>query len=369
MKALTNILCAAALGGALLFSAGSARADGIVVAPSALAPDARKSLEQQIQTARAQNPAAFEAIKNLKGHRFEYYKNNRNPFPTVARELRALGPAGLMPMLEALAVQQPERGSLTNEEWDALALGMLDAVGMIRDPRARPVVLAAFETGGLRPKVVAAAGRALGRLGGDQELAMLVKHAKDGDALAPYAVAGLGWMRRVESAKHLAALLASTKDATLAATAAEALGTVGSSWAWRALGEARRRRPRGSKDLRRSVGAELRPSEGRRPHPRGGVPAHDRAPRHGGSAALRAAGEGRRGQGRGSPHRPHPRAAAKATLTRARPRSRPSRHRRGRAPSYSPPGFYPSWAVELATTACAGALFVSVAVLPTLRET
>ena len=68
---------------------------------------------------------------------------------------------------------------------------------------------------------------------------MLVKHAKDGDALAPYAVAGLGWMRRVESAKHLAALLASTKDATLAATAAEALGTVGSSWAWRALGEKR----------------------------------------------------------------------------------------------------------------------------------
>ncbi len=239
MRAFKNILCSAVLGAALLLSTGNARADGIVMAPSALAPEARVKLEQQIQAAKAANPAVFEAVKNLKGHRFEYYKNNRNPYPTVARELRALGPAALMPMLEALAVNQPERGSLTNAEWDALALGMLDTVGMIRDSRARPVLLAAFEAQGLRPKVLSAAGRALGRLGGDAELALLVKHAKDGDPLAPYAVGGLGWMRRVESAKHLAALLGSTKDAKLAAAAAEALGTVGSSWAWRALGKQR----------------------------------------------------------------------------------------------------------------------------------
>jgi hypothetical protein len=239
MSATKNILCSAVLGCALLLSTGNARADGIVMAPSALAPEARSQLEQQIQAAKAANPAVFAAVKNLKGHRYENYKNNRNPYPTVARELRGLGAAALMPMLEALAVQQPVRGSLTDAEWDALTLGMLDSVGMIRDSRARPVLLAAFEAQGLRPKVLAAAGRALGRLGGDAELALLVKHAKDGDPLAPFAVGGLGWMRRVESAKHLAALLGSTKDAKLAAAAAQALGTVGSSWAWRALGEKR----------------------------------------------------------------------------------------------------------------------------------
>ena len=235
MSTLRTLLCSAAFGCVIAFS-GAARADGITVKSSALSSEALTKLETQIQSERAANPKAFEAVKKVKGHRPEVYRNYRNPYPTTTRELRGLGKAALFPILEALAVKAPERGSLNDAEWDALKIGMLEAVGVIGDARARPVVLATFEAPGLGESVQLAAGRAVGRLAGDAELALLTKHAVKGDALLLAAIAGLGEMRRVESAQHLASLLSTTKDADVAKAAAEALGVLGSSWAWRALG-------------------------------------------------------------------------------------------------------------------------------------
>ncbi len=236
MRALNNILFAAVLGGSCLLWSSAAHADGIVLATLSLAPGDLAKLQAQVSAERAAHPQVFDAVKNLKGHRPENYRNHRNPVPNVTRELRALGASGLMPMLDALALKEPTRGNLTNVEWDALASGMLEVVGEIADAKARPVLLATFETPGLSPRVAAAAARALGRLGGDPELALLTKHAKKGDSLELAAIQGLGWMRRVESATHLSALLSSTKDDAVRAAVASAMGTLGSSWGWKALG-------------------------------------------------------------------------------------------------------------------------------------
>lgn len=234
MKTLKNIFGSAILLGSLLFST-SALADGILIAPGALSADALSTLKGQVAKARAQQPAAFKAVAGVKGHKWETYRNYRNPMPSTSRELRGLGAPALMPMLEALALNQPTRGALKDEEWDALAIGMLEAVGVLRDTRARPVLLAAFESNA-RPAVIAAAGRALGRLGGDAELQMLTKHAVKGDARYLEAIGGLGQMRRIEAAKHLASILASTKDDSVVEATADALGTLGSSWGWRSYG-------------------------------------------------------------------------------------------------------------------------------------
>lgn len=235
MITLRSVLFSAVLSGSLLF-AGSARADGLLIKPSSLSGEARTALEAQIQKARVSSPKAFEAVKNVKGHRPEVYNTFRNPFPTTSREFRGLGSAALVPMLEALAVKAPERGQLTDKEWDALKTGMLEAVGILGDARARPVLLAAFEASGQSAEITTAVGRALGRLGGDAELALLKKHAVKGDPLLLAAVGGLGELRKKESAEHLAQLLKSTKDATVAQHVADAMGTLGSSWAWRTLG-------------------------------------------------------------------------------------------------------------------------------------
>lgn len=233
MRALRTFAHAVLLSGALLLATGAASANGLVISPSALSPEASAKLEAQILAERSANPKAFEAVKNVKGHRPEVYRNFRNPKPFVLRELRGLGAPALLPMLEALAVKAPERGSLTDEEWDVLKTGMVDAVGILRDPRARPVLLAAFEAPGHSSAVKLAAGRALGRLGGDAELALLKKHAVKGDALLLAAIAGLGELRRKESAAHLASLLAAGVETD---AVAEAMGQLGSSWAWRTLG-------------------------------------------------------------------------------------------------------------------------------------
>lgn len=236
MKTLLRLLPALALGASLLMLSAAASALGIATQPGAMAPDARAKLEAQIQAERAKNPGAFAAVANVKGHRPEHYKHNRNPYPTVTRELRGMGPAALLPMLEALAFKAPPRGDLKDAEWDALAIGMFEAVGGLRDARSRPVLHAAFGNKSLRPEVLGAVGRALGRLGGDPELQLLTKHAVSGDPLELPAVMGLGELRRIESAQHLAKHLQATKSEQVAAAIADALGMLGSSWAWRALG-------------------------------------------------------------------------------------------------------------------------------------
>jgi len=53
------------------------------------------------------------------------------------------------------------------------------------------------------------------------------------------AVSGLGWCRKQAAAEQLADLLAGAQTESLAAVVAEALGVMGSSWAWRSLGPQR----------------------------------------------------------------------------------------------------------------------------------
>jgi len=213
--------------------AQSARADGLATSASALPPEVRRPLQAEIAGYLARRPDAFDAVRGALGHRPEMYTRRRNPVPEAARELRALGAEGLLPMLDALAFDAPERGALTESEWTALTVGMLEAVGALRDPRSGPVLRAIFD-GAASPRVLSAAARAMGRLGGDAELAVLVE-ASDGDTRSLAAIQGLGECKRIESAKRLAALLARA-DEPRAAEIGAALGKVGSSWAWRAMG-------------------------------------------------------------------------------------------------------------------------------------
>src|SRR5262245_24839731 len=124
MKTLKTLVWTAALCGSVVF-ASEARADGVVVNPGSMPASEADALKAQIDAEHASNPAAFDAVRNVKGHRPEVYRNNRNPYPTTSRELRGLGASALLPMLEALAFDAPARGSLTDAEWDALAIGLL----------------------------------------------------------------------------------------------------------------------------------------------------------------------------------------------------------------------------------------------------
>lgn len=226
-----------ALAAALLFGASTAAADGLLTKPSELPAAARASLQKDIDAARAADPATFAAVRSVRSVRPEVYRTHRNPVPEATRELRSLGKAALLPILNELAFDALPPAGLTTEEHAALVTGMLEAAGAIRDPRSGPVLKAIFEGGNHDEVVMRAAGEALGRLCGDAELATLTKHAIASDPRRDASIRGLGECKRVEAAKHLASLLAAAPDNDAANRVAHALGLLGSSWAWKALGD------------------------------------------------------------------------------------------------------------------------------------
>ena len=250
MRRIKTVLAIAAFGAALSLHAGAAHAaDGMAAQPSQIAQDARASLAKDIEAFKLAHPEAFEALRNVQGHKPEVYQKARNPIPVVGRELRRLGPSALLPMLEALAFQAPARAGATDQEWTALTVGMLEAVGVIRDPRSGPVLRAIFEGGKANAEVLRAAAVGMGQLCGDAELSVLIKRSAAGDALRAPAIAGLGSCRRLESAKHLAGLLRVANDEATGEILGKALGRVGSSWAWKAMGPAAEKEGAAARDV------------------------------------------------------------------------------------------------------------------------
>lgn len=195
----------------------------------ALAPSAQRSLAASIRAERAAHPERFTRVHGLVGVQGRFYRTTRSQRPEVTQELRALGPDALLPMLDALAFSEYPR-ALSPDERDALELGLLDAVGALRDRRAEPVLRAAFERL-TNPESIRAAARALGTLAGDGEVAALTAAARRPSARQAAALEGLGASRRADAARVLVEVLDATSDAAALEGAARGLAAVGSTWA------------------------------------------------------------------------------------------------------------------------------------------
>lgn len=241
MRFRTLILGTLALSVATLCSF-EARADGLAAKTDALPSVERAQLLADITAAKARHPEAFEAVANVKGHLPEGYNQSRNPVPEATRELEALGPAALLPMLEALAFTTPQRPGNNDAERNALAVGLLRATGKLHDARSAPVFKAVLEGNASDEHVLRAAAEGLGILCGKADLDTLKKHTADRDPLKIAAIHGLGKCRSlasaVDAAKHLAALLAATQDNDTAEAIAHSLGSIGSPGAWASFGPA-----------------------------------------------------------------------------------------------------------------------------------
>lgn len=234
--------------------AWAAELTGLGVQAAQLAPADQAKLQHDVMADRLARPAAYDIVAVAKGCRPEGWMTARSPEPNCSRELRALGPAGLLPMLSAMALDWLPTGLSTDaihrtQEERALLVGMLEAVGALRDARARPVLQAMWQQARSRPEVLAPIGRqmtvaraiaeALGRLGGAQELQALQAHLHADDPLYTAAIAGLGLCKRTDSAQLLAKELANAKDDASQRWIVQAMGALASSWSWQALGRVR----------------------------------------------------------------------------------------------------------------------------------
>lgn len=234
MSVRTSILAIVSAGVLLGSLAGSASAaEGVLLAPGRLPDKARAALIAEIASAKTAAPSAFAAVAGLRARLPELDANKRGRLAPITPELKALGPDGLFPMLAELAVDAPARGDLTESAWAAWRISLLEAVGMLRDPRSAAVLHAVLEGAETDHAIVKAAAEALGKLGTDAAAVKLIAMAKAPGPKQRAVLAGMGECRRTRVAHALAAALGARPDAETARLILRSLGNVGSAWAWK----------------------------------------------------------------------------------------------------------------------------------------
>ncbi|MCK6537827.1 MAG: HEAT repeat domain-containing protein [Polyangiaceae bacterium] len=220
----------AAAGLVMVSLAGTARADGIGVESRHLKAPERTALKAQVSKARHQNAAIFAKVAEAPKLAIEADQMKRGRAASITLPLRALGNDALFPMLEMLALDGPTRGTMPDSTWTTLRVGLIEAVGLIRDPRATAVLSAIVERE-TQFEVVYAAAEALGRIGDDASAKKLVRWARGNGPKRVAVMAALGECRRTVAATALAKL-ANTSDETQLLIVIKSLGTVGNAWAW-----------------------------------------------------------------------------------------------------------------------------------------
>jgi len=219
---------------ALSLGAASASAgEGVLIGPDKLPEKDRAALVAAVSTAKAEKASAFEAVARLREDMPALDAQKHGRFVPVAAILKGLGRDALLPMLNELAIDGQKRGEWNDSTWTAWRVGLLEAVGMLRDGRAAPVLVAVLDSSEESFDVVRAAASAFGKLGTDAAANKLVALAKTSGPKQKAVLAGMGDCRRTLVAEALAAALSGEKNAETAAIVARSLGNVGSSWAWK----------------------------------------------------------------------------------------------------------------------------------------
>jgi hypothetical protein len=208
----------------VLLLAGSARAeDG--VAP--LEAGERRALVENVDRARAGRPRAFARVAAVRARLLEH---GGAPHLSVTPQLRALGSTALWPMLGEIGLADAAGGELSPRARLTWRVGLLEAIGMLRDARARPVLVAILERRPAEYEIDRAAAEALARLGDDAAASTLL--ALLGGPKQTAVLAGLGNCRRAVVAAELAVRLDARPEAAQALRLVRALRDVGNAWAW-----------------------------------------------------------------------------------------------------------------------------------------
>lgn len=221
---------------ALVMLPSAAFADGLLVGADDLTPDAWTSLNAQIAQARAETPAAFEAFDQIRSDLRTIDAAKRGPYAPMTRMLKALGPNGLMPMLEAIAVRAEPVDQLPESAQVAFEVGLLEASGALGDARARPVLRAVLDSSKVTEFLrVRAAAQGLGGVCDAPSAAALVRLATSDSVKRNPVLTGMGWCRRPEIADTLATAVTAGYDARTTRNIIRSLSDVGNSWVWQAL--------------------------------------------------------------------------------------------------------------------------------------
>lgn len=239
MSTMMKLTLGLSLALALATTTAQASAAGLALDASELSAKSRATLKADIEKARIETPDLFRQVYDVAKRAGELDAASRRPGAPLTMHFKVLGPRALMPMLELLAFEGHEPANLTPIARAALRVGLLEAVGIIRDARAVPV-LARVAVHERDVDTTRASADALGRIGTDEAYGALVAALESAEK-SPSServhalLAGVGSSRRLDGTTLLAKRLDARPDAVTAKALAKALGTAGNAWAWKTL--------------------------------------------------------------------------------------------------------------------------------------
>ncbi len=233
----TLTILAVVLGG--LVSAGTAAAGPGTAALSTQLPAAsRTELRANIDKARVANPSVFQSVRAIASHAREEDKRARGRKAPIAQRLANLGSAALLPMLELVAFDAPSLAAgETAADRASVQRDLVEAIGLLRDPRAMPVLVTVLARD-VDFESTRGAAEAVARLESAVAASTLVAALDSASGERASAIlAGMGACHRTVVARALAGRLASVSDDATARIVVKALGHVGNAWAWKTLGD------------------------------------------------------------------------------------------------------------------------------------
>jgi len=192
-----------------------------------------EALRRAIDEARALDPRPFLTTAKLVDDAPATHARSRGRRAPVGLFLSKLGRDAGLPILERLAFDPPR-----DETASVVRRDLVEAVGLLRDTRAVPVLAAILEDETEDAETTRTAAEALARIGTDEAAAHLLTALDDARGERERAiVAGIGECRHLRVTEELARRLRSTTDDDLARAAARSLGRAGNAWAWRTLAD------------------------------------------------------------------------------------------------------------------------------------
>ena len=194
------------------------------------------ALRTDVAKARSIDPRAFAQVGSIVSHAADADARARGRKAPVALYLAKLGPSALMPMLEMLALDPP-RG-VPAASAPALRRDLIEAVGLLKDARALPVLEAILADPTEDADTTRTVTEAVARVGTNEAATHILTalDASTGDRTRAI-VAGMGECRRVRVTEALASRIRTTGDEATARVAARSLGRAGNAWAWKTVAD------------------------------------------------------------------------------------------------------------------------------------
>ncbi len=181
-------------------------------------------IADDLQELWVEEPERFQALEEARRGVMELDAMSRSRSVNAARLLSSLDHDMLLPMLWALVNDDPLSSGMGLETWRQWQVGLVEAVGRLRDERSAPVLMSLLEDGPHFPRLVRVTTASIGRSGDVASLERVMELARADESLRSPIVEGLGSSRQEEALDYLLAINGDDGQSKFHRQAARSLG-------------------------------------------------------------------------------------------------------------------------------------------------